>query len=252
MTGKIAIIAGTGFYSFPEIADQRTIQVETSFEQTVDIVTGKLNGRDVLFLPRHGETHHVPPHRINYRANIAALAASGAEKIIAVNAVGGIAAHLSPGKFVVPHQVIDYTHGRDHTFFDCFDRAPDPVVNCHIDFSDPFSASVRSALIDALESAGQDFSEQGVYACTQGPRLETAVEVQRLKRDGCDIVGMTLMPEASLAREKGLEYASICLVVNWAAGVESNLAIDVEKMKQVLQHSAATVRTLIAESAGRL
>lgn len=252
VTGKIAIIAGTGFYSFPEIVGQRTIRVETSFGQTVDIVTGKLNGRDVLFLPRHGEKHHVPPHKINYRANIAALAAAGAEKIIAINAVGGIAASLSPGKLVVPHQVIDYTHGRDHTFFDCFDRTPDPVGNCHIDFSDPFSPKLRRVLIGALQSAGQDFAEQGVYACTQGPRLETTAEVQRLKSDGCDIVGMTLMPEASLAREKGLEYASICLVVNWAAGVESNRAIDVEEMKRVLQRSAVGIRALIADSAGAL
>lgn len=251
MTGKIAIITGTGFYAFPEIVEQRTICVETSF-QKVDIVTGKLNDREVLFLPRHGEKHHVPPHRINYRANIAALAAAGAEKIIAVNAVGGIAANLAPGKFVIPHQIIDYTYGRDHTFFDCFDHTPDPVGNCHIDFSEPFSPSVRGVLLGALESASQDYAECGVYACTQGPRLETVAEVQRLKNDGCDIVGMTLMPEASLAREKGLAYASLCLVVNWAAGVENNRAIDIEEMKQVLQRSVANVRALIAESVVRL
>ncbi len=248
MSDKIGIITGTGFYSFPELAAQRVIHVETPYGQAVDAREGRLNGREVIFLPRHGDKHHVPPHRINYRANIHALALTGVNKIIAVNVVGGITETMSPGKLVVPHQVIDYTHGRDHTFFDCFGDYPDPAGSGHIDFSEPLSPVVRQALIRTLSSSGQNFAAKGVYGCTQGPRLETAAEIQRMKNDGCDLVGMTLMPEAALAREKGLEYASLCLVVNWAAGVRRDHAISIEGMKQVLHCSAGSVRALLAES----
>ncbi len=172
-----------------------------------------LHGSEVVFLPRHGRNHDIPPHRVNYRANIQALYDSGVDEIIAVNAVGGISAEMRPGRIVIPHQLVDYTYGRDHTFFD---QDVEHVV--HVEFDPPYDGALRTAIIDAAATAQMDIAAAAVYGVTQGPRLETAAEIERMARDGCDIVGMTAMPEAALAREIGLPYASICVVVNWAAG----------------------------------
>ena len=178
------------------------------------VVEGVISGEAVFFLPRHGIGHRLPPHRINYRANIAALADLGAEGIIAVNAVGGIAESAPPGRIILPDQLIDYTYGREHTFFD--GNGNDVT---HVDFTSPYSGALRSQLCAAADTIGLDVTDGGVYGCTQGPRLETPAEIIRLRRDGCAIVGMTAMPEAALAAELGIDYACCALVVNWAAGI---------------------------------
>ncbi len=210
------IIGGTGLNQIPGLELLGREVVSTPWgEPSAPLVRGRLQGREVVFLARHGEPHRIPPHRVNYRANLWALQAVGVSRIVAVNAVGGIDAVMPPGHFCVPDDLIDYTWGRDMTYF-----ADELEAVTHIDFTRPYSTSVREALLDALQAVNAAHSATGVYAATQGPRLETAAEVRRLRQDGCHIVGMTGMPEATLARELNLEYACLALVVNAAAGMD--------------------------------
>ena len=170
-----------------------------------------LNGNSVLYLNRHGADYAIAPHRINYRANIKALAGAGARRILGVHSVGGIAAEAVPGAIVLPHDLIDYTHSRETSF------AQDGAgKNAFVEFANPFDAEMRKGLVAAAE--GTDCTLRGVYGVMQGPRLETAAEIDRLEQDGCTLVGMTLMPEAVLARELGIPYVSLSLVTNYAAG----------------------------------
>jgi len=199
----------------------------------------RLRGAPILTLARHGDETHIAPHAINYRANLYALAAAGARWIIAIHTVGGIRRDLQPGDLLVPDQLIDYTHGRMQTF------APDSQVR-HIEFSQPFSANLAEQLVDAAASAGMVVQRGGVYGCTQGPRLETAAEIDRLQRDGCCVVGMTAMPEAALARELGLDYVSLCLVVNPAAGRGS---IEPVAMARAAAAGASSITQLVAACA---
>jgi 5'-methylthioinosine phosphorylase len=205
-----------------------------------DIQIGDYAGREVMFLARHGHPHRLPPHKVNYRANLWALKQAGAEVILAVNAVGGIHPDMGTGHFCVPHDLVDYTSGREHTFF-----ADDLEQVTHIDFSHPYSEPLRARLIAALAAEGYAFSDFGVYGCTQGPRLETAAEIIRLERDGCDIVGMTGMPEAALARELELEYACLALVVNPAAG-KSDAVISMVEIEQALHDGIGKVKATLA------
>jgi 5'-methylthioinosine phosphorylase len=218
----IAIIGGTGLTEFEELdVIQRHDQLSTDLgAPSSDIVEGILNGTRLLFLARHGHPHAVAPHKINYRANLLALQQLGAEKIIAVNAVGGIHSDAIAGHISVPHQIIDYTQGRENTFFDGIFKALD-----HIDFSHPYDESLRQQLIQILttQKLEHNFSDFGIYGATQGPRLESIAEINRLEKDGCDLVGMTGMPEAALARELNIPYASLCLIVNPAAGKSDEL-----------------------------
>jgi len=227
---RIAIIGGSGFSALAGAPVPAGPGLSTPFGVTsAPIARGSLAGRDVLFLPRHGAGHRIPPHKINYRANIWALKQAGAEYLVALAAVGGIGTAYGPRVLAVPRQVIDYTYGRDQSFHDGEGGA---VV--HIDFTQPYCETLRATLLRAGQAAGLDPVDGGTYGATQGPRLETAAEVARLERDGCDLVGMTGMPEAALARELGLCYACCAFVVNWAAGkaegdilmaeIESNLA----------------------------
>ncbi|OEC57846.1 S-methyl-5'-thioinosine phosphorylase [Pseudomonas sp. ENNP23] len=235
-----AIIGGTGLTQLDGLSMKALLNPETPYgAPSAGIVQGEYAGREVLFLARHGHPHRIPPHQVNYRANLWALKHSGAEAIIAVNAVGGIAAGMGTGQLVVPHQVIDYTQGRIGTFFE---GELDHVT--HIDFSHPYDEPLRQKLLDALRRAGHAHSDYGVYGCTQGPRLETVAEIARMERDGCDIVGMTGMPEAALARELNLPYAALSLVVNPAAGkstsiitmaeIEAALAAGIGKVRETL------------------
>lgn len=219
----LAIIGGSGLNQFPELEIIGEKKIHTPYGDCSSPLTiAGLNDRHLIFLPRHGQGHKLPPHQINYRANMWALKEIGVTRVLAVNAVGGINPAMEPGMFVVPHQIIDYTYSREQSY----NFLTDGYIN-HIDFTHPYSQSMRQQLIASLLSENLPFQEQGVYACTQGPRLETAAEVLRLQRDGCDLVGMTAMPEAALARELGLEYAALCLVVNWAAGLASEeLSMD--------------------------
>lgn len=209
----LAVIGGSG--ALDHFTTIRTEAITTPFgapsARPRHIRIGEI---PALFLPRHGDPHRIPPHKVNYRANLHALKTLGAKQIIAINAVGGIDASLKPGAMVIPDQLIDYTWGRAHTFSD-----GGSAMLRHVEFAEPFAGRVRQALIQAAADCSIATVNQGCYAVTQGPRLETAAEVQRLKRDGGTIVGMTAMPETGLARELELDYAGLCLVANPAAGL---------------------------------
>lgn len=221
----LAVIGGTGLYDFPGLRDIERHEVATPFgSPSGPIVTGDAGGRRVAFLARHGEHHTIAPHRINYRANIWALHHLAARRIVGVNAVGGIRADMPPRALVVPDQIIDYTHGRASSFCDVEGRKVE-----HIDFSEPYSRELRASLAVAAARAGIAVVAGGCYGATQGPRLETVAEITRMRRDGCDLVGMTGMPEAVLARELGVDYACLAVVANWAAGCgPDGVAADAE------------------------
>jgi 5'-methylthioinosine phosphorylase len=236
---KLAIIGGSGLTQLDGLEIIDDIYPDTIWgKPSASITIGKFNNREILFLPRHGNPHTIPPHKINYRANIQALKNEGVSDIIAVNAVGGITEEMTPCRIVIPDQLIDYTHGRIDTFHE---ENLEEVV--HIDFTAPYSETLREQLINAANNK-LDVYPKGTYAVTQGPRLETAAEIVKYEKDGCDIVGMTSMPEASLAREQEMEYACISLVVNWAAGktddiitmeiIENNLKQGIGKVHELL------------------
>jgi len=236
-----AIIGGTGLTQLEGLEIHQALTLDTPYgAPSADILRGGYAGRDVLFLARHGQPHRIAPHQVNYRANLWALKQAGARAIVAVNAVGGIHAAMGAGHFCVPHQIIDYTAGRAHTFFE---GELDHVT--HVDFSHPYDEALRARLIAALQAEGAAFSSHGVYGCTQGPRLETAAEILRMERDGCDLVGMTGMPEAALARELALPYACLALVVNPAAGKTSG-PITMAEIEQVLERGMGTIKAVLA------
>ena len=210
----LAIIGGTGVYALAELADVRAELPETRYGMpSGPIRIGTYGRRRVAFLARHGEGHSVPPHRINYRANLAALQQVGARRVLALNTVGGIAAPCPPRALVCPDQLIDYTWGRVSTLCE---EPGTPVL--HVDFGDPYTGALRRELLDAARATGVAVVDGGCYGATQGPRLETRAEIARMRREGCDLVGMTGMPEAAIARELGLDYACLAIVANWAAG----------------------------------
>lgn len=214
----LGIIGGSGLNRIAELVNSRRVAMTTPYgEPSAALTVGSLHGTELVFLARHGDGHTIAPHRINYRANIWALHAQGVREVIAVATVGGIRDELTPGTLVVPDQIIDYTHGRESTFFD---GVAQPLQ--HIDFTRPFHGAMRSRLLQAGAASGESLRDGGVYGATQGPRLETAAEINRMARDGADVVGMTGMPEAVLAREMGLDYAMLCVVVNAAAGRGAN------------------------------
>lgn len=246
----IAIIGGSGFYHLQsdlERVQEDFLEVETAYSNTpVKLGIEVMNGCPVFFLARHGEQHRFPPHRINYRANLCALRDAGVKKIIAVNTVGAISPDLYPGDLLIPDQLIDYTWGREHTIFDGLNTLGD-----HVDFTYPFTRSIREILIAEAKKLSLPYTAQGCVGCTQGPRLETAAEIQRLKNDGCDAVGMTMMPEAALAREMKIDYASISLVVNKAAGLDGE-SISIDSIKEVFASGHKIVRELIKACLPRL
>lgn len=237
----LAVIGGSGLNQLTDFFILQRSHYETPFGTSVEVSRGHYGdeSRQLLFMPRHGDGHHLPPHRINYRANVWALKALGATHIVATNAVGGIRSDTAPGQIIIPDQIIDYTYGREHTYF-CGDE--EGVE--HIDFTFPYAIDWRKKMIKASTEAGITVITEGVYGCAQGPRLETAAEIQKLKRDGCDVIGMTGMPEAALARELGLKYGAINLVVNWGAGL-SDEVITMESIMRVLEEGMARVNKLI-------
>lgn len=244
----LAIIGGSGLYSLGDDfeLEQQVPRATPYGDTSADILQGCWQDIALCFLPRHGPGHRVPPHRINYRANLWALQQLGVSHVISVNAVGGISPEMSPLTLAVPDQIIDYSSGREHTYFEGDDSAV-----THIDFSWPYSAQLRGIVIEVGLQLGQPLVAAGTYGATNGPRLETAAEIRRMKNDGCDMVGMTGMPEAALARELELEYACLALVVNWAAGIEdrelsmneilANVEQGMQKVRQVLLATARLV-----------
>lgn len=240
-----AIIGGSGLLTLAGFESVEQHDIATRWgKPSCPVTRGRLAGVDILFLPRHGERHRIPPHQVNYRANIAALVELGASHVFAFNAVGGIDPALAPGSLVVPDDLIDYTWGRGHTYSD---SAVAPLH--HVDFTQPYDESIRQMLITAATSTGTPIHVGAVYAATQGPRLESAAEIRRLMRDGCGVVGMTGMPEAGLAREKRLPYACLALVVNPAAGTSARI-ITMADIEQVLVAGIPVVSRLLQVACG--
>ncbi len=237
----LAIIGGTGLTSLPALEVLGREVVSTPYgEPSGPLTHGRLNGRSVVFLARHGYGHTIPPHKVNYRANLWALHKTGVRQVMAIASVGGIRSDMAPGRLVFPDQLVDYTYGRAQTFFE-----QDLEHVTHIDFTEPYDRALREALLAAAQEANLDFIGSGTYAAAQGPRLETAAEINRLEKDGCDLVGMTGMPEAALARELELAYACCAVVANRAAGrgngngihdqIEKHLARGMEQVAALLQ-----------------
>lgn len=236
MSIELAVIGGTGVYALGELADVETQQPVTPYgAPSGPVRVGTYAGKRVAFLARHGEGHSLPPHKINYRANLAALKALGATKVLALNTVGGITDRFGPRVLACPDQLIDYTWGRISTL--CEEPGSEVL---HVDFGEPYTASLRRQVVDAAARAGVALVEEGCYGATQGPRLETKAEIARMRRDGCDLVGMTGMPEAGLARELGLDYACLAIVANWAAGAGTN-PDEVITLQDVLDNVAVAM-----------
>jgi len=238
----LGIIGGTGLTQLSSLEATRQQVMRSPYgEPSGPLTFGRINGQQVVFLARHGYSHGIPPHMVNYRANIWALHAANVTHVLSVASVGGIRADLGPGVIGIPHQMLDYTWGRKSTFFEGDERG---VV--HIDFTHPYCEELRLRCIEAARLAGQQVVEGGVYATTQGPRLETAAEIDRLERDGADMVGMTGMPEAALAREQGLCYAAIAVVANYAAGrASSRESIRMEDIHSTMETALTKVRGIL-------
>jgi len=239
----IAIVGGTGLTDWEGLEITRREVVHTPFgEPSAPVTFGLLGGVEVLFLPRHGSGHTIPPHCINYRANLWALKHLGIERLIAMAAVGGIRADMGPRVIAIPDQLVDYTWGRNHTFYE-----QDLTHVTHVDFTEPYCEDLRQALIFGARAAGVAVVPNGTYGATQGPRLETAREIDRMERDGCDLVGMTGMPEASLAKELEICYACCAVSANWAAG-RGDGPITIEEIQVNLREGMAHARRLVTQA----
>ena len=242
----LAILGGSGLSQLSWLEGVRRKTVMTIYgEPSAPLTLGRIGARELLFLARHGDGHTIAPHQVNYRANIRALKDAGAQAIVAIATVGGIRREFGPGVLVIPDQIIDYTWGRPATFFEGLGAKV-----THIDFTEPYSAALRAQLLAAAAACGEAVTDGGVYATTQGPRLETAAEVSKLERDGADLIGMTGMPEAALAREAGIPYAAIAVVANHAAGRgDSAHAISLERIETVLGQAMGRVRRILVQLA---
>jgi len=242
-SGMVGIIGGTGLTTLSglNITGARTIETPWGSPSS-ELVEGSFDGQPVVFLSRHGNPHRIPPHQVNYRANIKALYDAGVRTVIGVNAVGGIHPDMGPACVVIPEQIIDYTWGRASTFFE-----GDLAQVTHIDFTWPYDQAARNILMQAATAHDVPFAGFGVYGATQGPRLETAAEIRRMERDGCDLVGMTGMPEAALAAELGMRYVCLGLVVNWAAG-KSDHIITMAEIEAAIEQGMSGVRQILEAS----
>lgn len=238
----LGIIGGSGLTQLANLEITRRQVVRTPYgDPSGPLTFGHIRDHEVVFLARHGYGHTIAPHEINYRANMWALHDQGVTNIVSVASVGGIPESYKPGTLVIPDQIIDYTYGRKASYFEGNDA---PVT--HIDFTEPYCDKMRRLCMDAADKAGEPYFDTGIYAATQGPRLETKAEIDRLERDGATMVGMTGMPEAALARELGLCYAAIGVVVNYAAGRGSSAhAIQFEEIGRELERAMHRVRTIL-------
>ena len=244
---KLAIIGGSLLKNIKDFSIETEERIHTTYGLPSDTIrSGKINDVEIIYLNRHGCSHHIAPHQINYKANLFVLKLLDVTHILAVTAVGGITEKMSPMKWVISDQLIDYSHGRVQTYNDSNDK----VVK-HIDFSYPFDGLLSEKLKQTLSRLNCEFEPRATYGVTQGPRLETVAEIQRMRRDGCDIVGMTVMPEASLARELDMQYANLSLVVNWAAGAgpetEQHKIITMDEIKSRITEGNVLGEEIIRE-----
>ncbi|MEK6805537.1 MAG: S-methyl-5'-thioinosine phosphorylase [Pseudomonadota bacterium] len=239
---KIAVIGGTGMNQWPGLEIKSKKSFKTPYgAPSAPLLSGEIAGVRVAFLARHGEGHKLPPHRINYRANLWMLKQAGIQSVIAIAAVGGIARQLPPAAVAIPDDLIDYTYSRDHTYSD-----GDGASVQHVEVTDPYAPALRSTLLRSAKRAKIKIMDGGVMGVTQGPRLETPAEIARMKRDGCDMVGMTGMPEAALARELGLDYACLALSVNWAAGIgQGDIHAEIER---TVAEGMRKIRAILSEA----
>lgn len=270
-----ALITGSGFYDIPELADRRVEQVRTPWGDPVAVTLGTWRGRDICFLPRHGSDHTIPPHGINYRANVAALATVGARAILATAVSGGIDPAMAPGKLVLISDYLNFTTGRPDTFHDGSARpivadVASPAVRSggssgddgaeaapendrrmvrvvHTDMSEPYSASLRAVVRQAAERESIELLDGGVYCTTNGPRFETPAEIRMMRTLGGDLVGMTGYPEVALAVEAGIPYASIGVISNVAAGM-SDEALSVDDIVGLIETTAEPLYRLIGST----
>lgn len=238
---ELAVIGGTGLYRLAALQDPEALEGDTPYGRPSGPVrVGRLAGKRVAFLARHGEGHSLPPHRVNYRANLWRLKDLGATRVLAVNTVGGITERFGPKVLALPDQLIDYTWGRTSS---CWDGEGGEVL--HVDFGDPYTPALRREVLAAAVASGTPLVDGGCYGATQGPRLETKAEIARMRRDGCDLVGMTGMPEAGLARELGLDYACLAIVANWAAGCSGDGEITLEEVLANVEVASAHLPALL-------
>lgn len=237
---RLGLIGGTGLDHWGVEGAVHTLNSRYG-RPSANPVEIALQDVQLFFMPRHGTQHQIPPHAVNYRANIDVFRQLQLDGIVSVNAVGGISAQYCPGSLAVPDQLIDYTWGRQHSF----SLTADDDLQ-HIEFATPFDRKMRSLLLASANVAGINIIDGGCVAVTQGPRLETAAEIRRLQWDGCDMVGMTSMPEAALAREAGLAYASLCINSNWAAGVQAE-PVSLTAIEATLTNAMENVRNLLAQ-----
>lgn len=244
----LAVIGGSGLSQLASLEVSQRKSVRTPYGEPSGALTiGAIRGQQMVFLARHGYGHTIAPHEVNYRANVWALKEEGVSGVVSIAAVGGIRRDVAPGRLLVPDQIIDYTWGRRATFFE---GAGAPVT--HIDFTEPYTPSLRQRILAAARACGEHVLDGATYAATQGPRLESAAEINRLERDGADIVGMTGMPEAALARELGLEYAAIAVSANYAAGRgDSAHAIVMERIEAVLEEAMGRVQRILEQLVGQ-
>ena len=240
----LAVIGGTGVYLLAALEDEQALHCDTPYgAPSGPLRIGHLGNARVAFLARHGEGHALPPHRVNYRANLHALQQAGVRRVLALNTVGGITAACGPRVLACPDQLIDYTWGRESTYWDGEGQA------LHVDFGQPYSPGLREQVLAAARATGVALVDGGCYGATQGPRLETNAEIARMRRDGCDLVGMTGMPEAALARELGLEYACLAIVANWAAGCGDAQEITLAEVLDNVAAASAGLPELVGELA---
>jgi 5'-methylthioadenosine phosphorylase len=236
---KIGIIGGSGLYQIPGLTIIEYAKITTPYGAPSDTyVIGDLSGSDIVFLPRHGLEHHLPPHKINYKANIWGFKELEVERLISIGAVGGIGYYTKPGMIMVPDQIIDMTSGRESTFYD-----GDEVI--HIDFTEPYCPELRGSLLRAAENSGIELKKSGTYVCVNGPRLETRAEIKMFLNTGIDIVGMTAMPEAALAREAELCLAGIAVVTNYAAGIAEKRLTTTEVIETMREATTRVGRLLL-------
>jgi 5'-methylthioinosine phosphorylase len=240
-TISLAVIGGTGLYKLAALDGVTTLEGGTIYgEPSGPLRVGMIAGKRVAFLARHGEGHSLPPHKVNYRANLQRLKDIGAQRVLAINAVGGITDHYGPRVIGCPDQIIDYTWGRIGTI--CEEPGTEVL---HVDFTEPYTPSLRQAVLAAAQRTGIAMVDGGCYGATQGPRLETRAEIVRMRRDGCDLVGMTGMPEAGLAREMGLDYACLALVANWAAGCGGAAEITLAEVLANVEAASSSLPALL-------